>query len=265
VGADPRLVALDPRIGGIGQTVRRRSRGRVTGAASAGPGQVIGARRRESRMAARYSARSRRAAAALLVVAVLVAACGATSSPAPSSGGPGTGASPGAGGSSPGAGTASAAPTSSGEGGGPSGGDSSADPAAALRIGTPFAVTGLPAATAAGLQATFTKDLGAFGKAVRVGVRSITRDGASVAFLLAVAFPRGTLDDKTYGDAVSVLEQGAEQSFPKRLISNVEVRTGTMGGGQVGLFRKGDTLVIVLAGTDAIVVPVVTALIAANG
>ena len=123
----------------------------------------------------------------------------------------------------------------------------------------------LPAATAEGLQSTFTKDLGAFGRAVRVGARSITRDGAGVAFLLAIAFPRGTLDDKTYADAVSVLEQGAEQSFPTQLISNVEVRTGTMGGGQVGLFRKGDTLVIVLAATGSIVVPVVTALIAANG
>jgi len=211
-------------------------------------------------MAARFSTRSLRAAAALLVLVVLVAACGGSSSPAPSSGGSGSGSSSGAGPSSPASSSASTGAT-----GGPSGGDNVADPAGTIRIGIPFGVTGLPAATADSLQATFTKDLGAFGKAVRVGARSITRDGAGVAFLLAVAFPRGTLDDKTYADAVSVLEQGAEQSFPMQLISNVAVRTGTMGGGQVGLFRKGDTLVIVLAATGSIVVPVVTALIAANG
>jgi hypothetical protein len=215
-------------------------------------------------MAARFSTRSLRAAAALFVLVVLVAACGGSSSPAPSSGGSGSGSSAGAGGSSPASSGASSS-ASTGATGGPSGGDNVADPAATIRIGTPFGVTALPAATADSLQATFTKDLGAFGKAVRVGARSITRDGAGVAFLLAVAFPRGTLDDKTYADAVSVLEQGAEQSFPMQLISNVEVRTGTMGGGQVGLFRKGDTLVIVLAATSSIVVPVVTALIAANG
>jgi hypothetical protein len=227
-------------------------------AAVTGPGRVIDARRRESCMAVRSPARSHRAAAALLVLALAVAACGATSTGAtgsasvPSGSGgavAASGATAGAGATDPGA----------------SGAIAEADPAAAILIATPFGLTTLPASTADTLQATFEKDLGGFGKAVRVGARSITRDGASVAFLLAVRFPRQTLDAKAYADAVSVLEQGAETSFSRQLISNVEVTTGTMGGGQVGLFRKGDTLVVVLASSNSIVVPVVTALIAANG
>jgi hypothetical protein len=214
-------------------------------------------------MAARFSVRSLRAAAAMLVLVALVAACGGNSSASSSSSS--SSSSPGGSGSASSSGAGGASPAASSAADGASGGIDAADPAAAIRIGIPFGVADLPAATADTLQATFAKDLGAFGKAVRVGTRSITRDGAGVAFLLAVAFPRQTLDDKTYADAVSILEQGAEQPFPQRLISNVDVRTGTMGGGQVGLFRKGDTLVIVLASSSSIVVPVVTALIAANG
>jgi hypothetical protein len=212
-------------------------------------------------MAARRSTRAFRLVAGPLLLAVLVAACGSTavgsagtaSTGAPATPGPAAGSSSGAG--SPGDAGAGASPGTPGE----------ADPAAPLLIGSPYALTALPAATAANLQATFTKDLGAFGKAVRVGARAVTQGGANEGFLLAVGFPRQTLDDKTYGDAVATLELGAEQSFSKQVISNVDVTIGVLGAGFVGMFRKGDTLVIVLAASSGIVVPAITALIAANG
>ena len=208
------------------------------------------------------TARAATATALLLALAIASAACGATTGP---SGGSGT---TGANGSPAGA-AGSGVPTASGGPGGGTGGSpgtpGEADPAASLRINQPFGLATLPAATADTLQATFTKDLGAFGKAVRVGARAVTRDGSNVGFVLAVGFPRQTLDATTYADAVATLEAGAEQSFAKRQILNVEVTTGTIGGGEVGLFRVGDTLVIVLGATSAVVVPIVTALINANG
>jgi hypothetical protein len=197
-----------------------------------------------------------RALAALLSLLVLVAACGSAST-----------TSPGPGSSAAGGGSASSAATASGaDGTGASPGTpGQADPAATLQIAKPYAIAALPAATADSLQATFTRDLGAFGKAVRIGARAITSNGANVGFLLAVGFPRQTLNDTTFTDAVSTLEAGAEQSFSRQIILNVEVTTGTLGGGAVGMFRTGDTLTIVLAASPALVVPAVTALISANG
>lgn len=212
-------------------------------------------------LATRHSIRTHRAAAALLLLVVAVAACGSTGTGSSGTGSSGVPATQGpAAASSSGAGS-TAAPGSGALPGTPG----EADPAASLLIASPYTIAALPAATATALQATFTKDLGAFGKAVRVGARAITKGGASEGFLLAVGFPRQTLDDKTYGDAVATLEMGAEQAFSRQVISNVNVTIGTLGGGTVGMFRKGDTLIIVLGASSDLVVPAITALISANG
>ncbi len=210
-------------------------------------------------MAARRLARSFRVAAALLVLVVLVAACDITSKDTTGSGSPAVAV------VTAGSSGASAAPGGTGGPGASPGTPGEADPAASLLIAGPYTLQALPAGTAANLQATFTKDLGAFGKAVRVGVRAVARSGANESFVLAVAFPPQTLDARTYGDVVSTLESGAEQSFADQVISNVRVTVGTLGGSTVGLFRKGDTLVIVLGSSKSLVVPAITALIAANG
>jgi hypothetical protein len=204
-------------------------------------------------MADRHPVGTARAVAALLALVVMVAACGATATASPG----------GAGSSAAGGGPGASAATGSGGDTGASPG--AADPAASLLIAKPYAIAALPAATADSLQATFTKDLGAYGKAVRVGARAITNNGANVGFLLAVGFPRQTLNDTTFSDAVATLEAGAEQSFSRQIILNVEVTTGTLGGGTVGMFRTGDTLAIVLGASPTIVVPAITALISANG
>ena len=217
-------------------------------------------------MAARRLARSCRAAAALLALValvVLVASCNGNAKDSIVGGSPAT--SSGAGAGSPGGSAAAGGSIGPGASGASPGTPGEADPAASLLIASPYTLASLPAATAANLQATFTKDLGAFGKAVRVGVRAIARSGANESFVLAVAFPPQTLDVKTYGDVVATLEAGAEQQFADQVISNVQVSVGTLGSSTVGLFRKGDTLVIVLGASKSLVVPAITALIAANG
>jgi hypothetical protein len=215
-------------------------------------------------MAARRPVRSFRAALAplALVSVVLVAGCNGN---AKDTIGGSPAASRAAGAGSPGGSAAAGASSGTGATGASPGTPGEADPAASLLIASPYTLASLPAATAANLQATFTRDLGAFGKAVRVGVRAVARSGATESFVLAVAFPTQTLDLKTYGDVVATLEAGAEQQFAEQVISNVQVTVGTLSSSTVGLFRKGDTLVIVLGSSRSLVVPAITALIAANG
>ena len=183
------------------------------------------------------------AAAGLLVLAGAVAACGgASTSSAPT-----------------------ASPAAASSGAAPGAGDATADPLLGVKIGAPYTLTDLPASKADAIQAGIEKDLGAYGKAVHVGVQSIDQAGKPVAYLMVVAFPRGTLNDNIYGQVITDLSMGAEANFTSKLISNVPVSFGTLSGGSVAVFRTGDVVMITLSPTPTDLTPVVSALVGANG
>ena len=140
-----------------------------------------------------------------------------------------------------------------------------ADPLLGVKIGAPYTLTELPAAKADAIQAGIEKDLGAYGKAVHVGVRSIDQAGQPVAYLMVVAFPRGTLNDNIYGQVITDLSMGAEADFTAKPISNVPVSFGTLNGGSVAVFRTGDVAMIALSPTTTDLTPIVSSLVTANG
>jgi hypothetical protein len=185
--------------------------------------------------------------AVLLGLALAVAACGSSSSTA----------SP----SASGAPATAAAPSGAGSGGAAASGDATLG----ITIGTPYTLTDVPSALSATLQAAIEKDMGGISKVVHVGVKTVQQGTKVAAYLMVVAFPPGTLTDSIYAQAITNLSMGSESSFESQVISNVRVDTGLMGGANVGVFRTGDALLITMSPTGGDVLPVVKALIAANG
>ena len=189
----------------------------------------------------RSSLRSRSLVAGALALAALVAACGGVS-PA-----------------------ASALASSAGSSAGASAGASAGVPMLDVRVGAPYSLADLPASMADPIQAGIEKDLGVYGKAVHVSVREVQQAGTSAAYLLVVAFPSGTLNDNIYGQVITDLSEGAESNFTPRLIGAVSVSFGTMSGGSVAVFRKGDLVLVTMSPASADLTPVVKALVGANG
>ena len=184
-----------------------------------------------------------RLGAGVLAVVALVAACGSTTTPSASA------APSGAQGSSAAAGT-------------------SGDPAGQLldiKIGPPYNLADLPASKADAIQAGIEKNLGAYGKAIHVAVKSIDQGGTVAAYLMVVAFPRGTMSDAIYKQVLLDLSMGAEADFTSKLISAVPVSFGAMSGGSVAVFRSGDLVFITLSPQTTDLTPVVTSLVKVNG
>ena len=177
-------------------------------------------------------------AVGLLLLAALIAACGG-SGPTPS-----TAAAP------------SAAATAPGSSGGQ---------LLDVQIAQPYNLADLPAATADAIQTGIEKNLGAYGKAVHVAMKSVEQQGTSAAYLMVVAFPAGTLSDNIYQQVINDLSLGAEASFTSKLVGGVPVSFGPMSGGSVALFRRGDLVFIVLSPQTSDLTPVVGALVQVNG
>ncbi len=196
------------------------------------------------------SAMSRRHAAlaslALGALVALLAACGS---------GPGASSPP----SSAGGGSPSASRSA-----GPSGG-SSADPLLGIRIGPPYSLADLPAAQADKIQTQIQKDLGVYGGSVHVTMKAVNQGALNAAYLMVVAFPQGTLDEKLYEEVLHVLSTGAGSPFAPRLVVATPVSFGTLGGGSAAVFKTGDLVLITLSPAAADLTPVVTALVRANG
>ncbi len=185
---------------------------------------------------------SRRLAASLLGLAALVAACGGSAAATASTA----------------ATVASSAPAASGPA-------SSASDTLSLAIGAPYSLADLPAAQATTIQAGIAKDLGAFGSAVHVAVKAVQQSGTVAAYVMLVAFPRGTLSDSIYAQVITDLSMGAESTFTSQLIGAVPVSFGAMNGGSVAVFRRGDLALITMSPQAVDLAPVEAALIAANG
>ncbi len=186
-----------------------------------------------------------RLAAGLLALAALVAACGGTANPS---------ASPTA--ASGGASSGSSGPAASGD---------AASQLLGVSIGAPYTLADLTATQADTIQTGIEKDLGAYGKAVHVSVKAVSQNGLSPAYLMVVAFPPGTLNDTIYKQVITDLSMGAEADFPPKLIGVVPVAFGSLNGGSVAVFRRGDLVFIALSPTTTDLTPVITALVKVNG
>ena len=193
----------------------------------------------------RSSVSRHRLAVGLLALAAVVAACGSnTASPSAL-------ASPAA---SPAAASSSSA----------AGSDTSGQ-LLDIQIAQPYSLVDLTPAKADVIQAGIEKDLGAYAKAVHVTVKTVQQGGTAAAYLMVVSFPRGTLSDEVYRQVITDLSMGSEADYPSKLVGAVPVSFGSMNGGSVAVFRKGDLAFITLAPQTTDLTPVVTALVKANG
>jgi hypothetical protein len=183
----------------------------------------------------------------LLALAALVAACGSSNATA-----------------SPAASAAASPAASSGAVSGPSASAGSAS-LEGIAIAQPYTLADLPAATGDAIQAGIEKNLGAYGKAVHVAMKAITQNALPAAYLMVVQFPPDTLSDTVYAQVINNLSMGAESSFTPKLVNGVSVYLGTMSGGSVAVFRKGDLAFITLAIKATDLTPIAAALIQVNG
>ena len=200
----------------------------------------------------RSSVSRHRLAVGLLALAAVVAACGSNT------------ASPSAVASS----AASSAAASSSSSAGPAASAAGSDTAGQLLdigIAQPYSLVDLTASKADAIQAGIEKDLGAYAKAVHVTVKTVQQGGTAAAYLMVVSFPRGTLSDEVYRQVITDLSMGSEADYPAKLVGAVPVSFGSMNGGSVAVFRKGDLAFITLAPQTTDLTPVVSALIKANG
>ncbi len=194
------------------------------------------------------SPRRTRLAVGLLTLAALVAACGSSTSPSPSASSAAA-ASPAAPGATSAAGAASPG----------------TDSLAGISIAAPYTLVDLPAGTADTIQAGIDRDLGAYGKAVHASMKAVDENGTNAAYLMVVRLPAGTVSDNLYSQVITSLSMGAEADFPSKLVNGIPVSFGSMIGGSVAVYRKGDLVFITLATQAKDLTPIVSAVIKANG
>jgi len=184
-------------------------------------------------------------AAAVLGVALVVGACGASASPSPS---PTATPSP----------TPSPTPTAAPSASGP------VDPAADLAIAAPYTLQELDPASASTIQAAMEKGMGAFTSVIHVGTRTVSKAGATVGYVMVIAFPPGTLTETTYKAVIAGITASSGAPLTDVKVNGFTVSTGTMSGISVGAFMANESVVLVLSPAASEVVPIATALIAAN-
>lgn len=138
------------------------------------------------------------------------------------------------------------------------------DPAASLAIASPYAIVALDAATATALQTSIEQGMGAFAGLVHVGTREVAKSGVLAAYVMVLAFPAGTLTDATYQLVVAGLSANATAAFTPTTVSGTTVSTGTMSTVNVGVYKAGDAVMLVMAVAKAEVLPIAGALISSN-
>ncbi len=144
-----------------------------------------------------------------------------------------------------------------------SGGTGAVDPAAGLTIDPPYGLTTVPAALQTVLETQMASGLGAFGDAIKVGFRQISGATGS-PILMVLAFPSGTLSAAGYAAALAGMSSSMGATFTKSTVDGVEVSSGKAATGGIGVFHIGDHMLVVIAPSEADVVPIATALIGAN-
>ena len=193
----------------------------------------------------------RRGAAAVLLLGFVIAACSPAASVAPS-----LTPSP-----EP---TASPSPTPSPSPSATPLASTAADPADGLKIAAPYSLTPLDPALEASFRQQFTATAGAFASLIGIGGRDVVKSGALAGFALVIAFPPGIMSDATYQSMLAGLASSSKITLVKMTVSGVDVSSGSNGTGNLGVFRAGDHIIVVVTPTSAELSGVTRALITAN-
>ena len=138
------------------------------------------------------------------------------------------------------------------------------DAAAGLEIAAPYSLTPLDPALETLFRKQFTSGVGAAASLIDVGGRDIVDDGALVGYVFVVGFQPGVLTDASYPSFLEGVKGNTSVKFKVVTISGVKVSTAPSGPGSMGLYRKGDGVVMVLTTSASGLAPVVRSLISAN-
>ena len=138
------------------------------------------------------------------------------------------------------------------------------DPTAGLLIAPPYTLSELDPTTAATIQGALAKGMGAFASVVQVGTREIQKNGTTVAYVMVILFPAGSLTDTAYKAALGGIEASANTTFKVSKVAGYDVSTGTMSTLSAGVFHAGNAIALILAPVVTEVLPAATALITAN-
>jgi hypothetical protein len=194
---------------------------------------------------------------AAVILGFLIAACSPSASVAPSltpSPEPTATPSPSASQSSNGSVAPSFAPLPSAS--------TAADPAIGLTIGPPYALTPLDPTLEASLRQQYGASAGAFASLIGVGGRQVTANGIPVAFVFVIGLPSGVMSDTVYQSMLNGIASNTGVTLKTTTIAGTEVSSGATATGNIGIYRDGDRLIMIIAPTD--LNAVAEALIAAN-
>jgi hypothetical protein len=183
---------------------------------------------------------ARRGFAAVLLgflLGFLVAACSPTASLAPS-------ATP-----SPEP-TASPSPTASLSPSAMPSASTAADPADGLAIAPPYTLAPLDPTLEASLRQQYAASAGAFASLIGVGGRQVVANGVPVGSVIVIGLPPGVMSDATYQAMLSGITSSAGVTLKTTTIAGTEVSSGSAGTGNLGVYRNGDRIVMVIAPKD---------------
>ena len=138
------------------------------------------------------------------------------------------------------------------------------DAAADLEIAAPYKLTPLDPALDALFRKQFTTGAGAAAAFVDFGGRDIVDDGTLVGYVFRIEFQPGLLTDASWPTFLEGVKGQSTAKFKTVTISGVKVSTIPSGPGSMGLYRKGDGVLMVLSMTPSELTPIVRSLISAN-
>lgn len=139
-----------------------------------------------------------------------------------------------------------------------------ADPAEGLAIAAPYTLTTLDPLLEASFRQQFTASLGALSSLIGIGARQVASNGSLVGYVLVIGFPTGIMNDAQYQSIVDGIASSSAVTFQKTTVSGVEVSSGSMATGGIGLYRAGDNVIITITPTASNLTEVTTALVTAN-
>jgi hypothetical protein len=138
------------------------------------------------------------------------------------------------------------------------------DAAEGLSIGKPYTLAPLNPILEASMRQQIVGAAGPVASLIGFGGRDVNKNGATAGYVFVIDFPAGLLNDSSYQSLIAGVEANSSTTFKTAKISGVSVSTGAVANGFLGLYRKGDRVVMVITPTAVELTAVTKALIAAN-
>ncbi len=138
------------------------------------------------------------------------------------------------------------------------------DAAAGLAIGKPYSLAPLDPILEASMRQQIVGSAGPVAALMGFGGRDVSKNGALAGYVFVIDFPAGILNDTSYQSLIAGVEANSSTKLKTVTISGVTVSTGAVANGFLGLYRKGDRVVMVITPTAVELTAITKALIAAN-